>query len=646
MSLTDVLERIEYCRRPLSQPYSIPGLWIDSKTTSAAQVDPYSFYQRKISDILHVEPQPLIEGSGGGEWTRYAVIYNLFPRVTAAWDHDNDGYLSQQASVDGWRDTGTLLKCIALLPYIRNMGFNTIHLLPVMSVGQDGKKGTLGSPYSTRNLYHIDPNLDEPALGLTAPQLLNAFVEGAHRLGMRVTTEFVLRIAARDADWVKEHPDWFYWIRADIPDRVAGSSVSKTLNSFGPPHLSPEAVGQIKHKIGAGDYDDLPAPSEHYQAMFTPPPAPHQVYMEDGRYFGTLDDGTKVRVPGAFSDWHFEDSQPLWSDATYFRLYTHPDFNYMAYNTLRIYDNRLTEPEYVNEPLWQSLVGVIPHYQHEYNIDGVLIDMGHALPITLKQRMVATARAINPDFAFWDENFSISDVSRREGYNAVMGWWMLGAHHGDDLRNLLRQLAHQPFPVHFFAAPENHNTPRAASRLGGTIYSHYALAMAMGTPGLPFILSGFELGETQPMNTGMGFNREELDKYPADKLPLFSQWSFNWTRPDNLVKSVTVALGIRKRYDWLFTDPDPATFMIGYSDNPAIVVFSRRKDDAWITFIGNADPTREQRGRAVLNVRTGRVPGLWGTGAEKMELRREVISNVTLSPAYVLIIDGGEVVRL
>jgi hypothetical protein len=170
--------------------------------------------------------------------------------------------------------------------------------------------------------------------------------------------------------------------------------------------------------------------------------------------------------------------------------------------------------------------------------------------------------------------------------------------------------------------------------------------MIISTPGLPFILSGFELGETQPMNTGMGFTKEEAEKYPMDKLPLFSAWSFNWTRSVNLVKSVTVALGIRKRYEWLFTDPDPGTFLIGYADNPALVAFSRRKDGTWINFIGNADPTREQKGRAALNVRTGQVPGLWGTGAEGMELRQEAVANVTLSPAYVLIVDGGEVVTL
>src|SRR5205814_2498275 len=97
-------------------------------------------------------------------------------------------------------------------------------------------------------------------------------------------------------------------------------------------------------------------------------------------------------------------------------------------------------------------------------------------------------------------------------------------------------MAHGNQPISFFAAPENHNTPRAMSRLGGSAYVHYALALAAMVPAVPFILTGFELGETQPINTGLGFGNEQLAHYPPEKLPLFSEWAFNWTRPDNLVK--------------------------------------------------------------------------------------------------------------
>ena len=201
-ALLAIIQRLEAYRHETAAPYFVPGLWVDGVTTEPIKVDPFAFYSQRLSEIHASEPQALVQGSGGGEWSRNAIIYNLFPRLTAAFDHDNDGSLT--GNVDGWHETGTLLKCIALLPYIRSLGFNTVHLLPISTIGQDGKKGTLGSPYAIRNPYLLDENLTEPLLELSADQLFTAFVEAAHRLGLRVILEFVLRTGARDSDWIRE----------------------------------------------------------------------------------------------------------------------------------------------------------------------------------------------------------------------------------------------------------------------------------------------------------------------------------------------------------------------------------------------------------------------------------------------------------
>lgn len=58
-------------------------------------------------------------GEPGGEWTRYAITYNMFPRLTTAFDHDGSGKLETGPNRGGWRDTGTLLKAIAFLPFLR-----------------------------------------------------------------------------------------------------------------------------------------------------------------------------------------------------------------------------------------------------------------------------------------------------------------------------------------------------------------------------------------------------------------------------------------------------------------------------------------------------------------------------------------------
>jgi starch synthase (maltosyl-transferring) len=618
-----------------STPYAIPGLWLDGVTTAAQQVEPYHFYHQRLQEIAASPAQPVITGKPGGGWSENAIIYNLFPRVTTAFDHNQDGTLHIGANDAGWRETGTLLKCIALLPYLKRIGFNTIHLLPITSVGQDGKKGNLGSPYGIRNPYKLDENLNEPALGVDVETLFAAFMEAAHHLGFRVVLEFVLRTSSKDGDIIKERPDWFYWIREDIPDRAPGS---RDPAAYGNPIFPPQVLGQVFDKVGRHDFRDLPPPPDTYRQMFVEPPKSENVYMEDGRWVGILPDGTRARIPGAFADWPPDDNQPPWGDVTYLRMYTHPEFNYIAYNTIRMYDERSAQPQYRNEPLWDYVAGVIPHWQRTFGIDGVMIDMGHALPMPLKQRVVSAAREVNPDFAFWDENFSISGQSRAEGYNAVMGYTMFDMHMPHKVRDFLGMLSGTTLPVRFFAAPENHNTLRAAARPGGLEYVRHAIALCMTMPGMPFVLSGLELGETQPINTGLGFSNEQIAHYPADRLPLFSAYAFDWTRPDNLVEALRQAIALRLKHPALFTDGHAGTIVFGNSDNPAILVYTRRNETGQVGIIANMDVLHPSSGRAVLGVHARSGVGIYGISGV-IPLNEELTVPVALDPGQVLAIE-------
>lgn len=636
--LTSIIDTLNSRHRPVTLPYLVPGLWADAQSATRLAVNPYEFYAQRLREILAMPPQPLVKAREGTDWSPRAIVYNLFPRVSAAFDHADDGRLDGKARPDGWRETGTLLKAITLLPYIQSLGCNTVHLLPITSVGQDGKKGTLGSPYGIRNPYVLDNNLTEPALDFSAEDLFRAFVEAAHHLGMRVVMEFVLRTASRDGDWIGAHPEWFYWIREDVPDRVPGYFDPA---AYGSPLFDGNTLGLIKHKVEAGDFYDLPAPPDSYRAMFTATPSADQMVMENGRWIGTLDDGTRVRVPGAFADWPPDDIQPPWTDVTYLRMYDHPDFNYIAYNTLRMYDNRLAQPENANQPLWDSIAGVIPYYQREFGIDGVMLDMGHALPMPLKRRIVEEAHQFNPEFAFWEENFAIEATSREEGYNAVMGYMVFDMNRPEGLRGLIERWMHQEVPIPFFATPENHNTPRAASRNGdGRLYAYYTLPMIIAMPGIPFIHSGFELCETQPINTGLGFTDEMLAQYPTEKLPLFSEWAYDWTYPNNLIEGVRYAMTLRQRYEDLLTNTMPESWRVGSCENPHILIFTRKMGVRSLTFIANTDLANHQAGRVLLSGVHLAVQGVWGT-PDALPVHHGLAMNVDLSPGYVLVLEGN-----
>ncbi len=622
-ALQQIIDHLHVQRRDLTTPYLIPGLWIDFQTPAAQNVNPYDFFAQRLQDILDSPRQPVIMGEPGGEWTRYAITYNMFPRLTTAFDHDGSGKLEIGQNRSGWRDTGTLLKAIAFLPFLRSMNFNTVHLLPITAVGQDGKKGTLGSPYAIRNPYKLDENLTEPGLvGVDVETLFKGFMEAAHRLGLRVVMEFVLRTAARDSDWIKEHPEWFYWINADIPDRVAGSRNPK---AFGSPIWPHDKLEEIHHRIGRGQLHDLPVPPDSYRKMFTAPPRSENIEMVDGRWYGRLDDGTVARIPGAFTDWPPEDAQPPWTDVTYLRLYDHPDFNYMAYNTLRMYDARIAQPENIVHPLWDAVEGIIPHYQINYGIDGVMLDMGHSLPKPLKQRVVQKARSLDPDFAFWGEDFSIGRHIRDEGYNAVMGYLFYDLHQPEKMQQFIDRISHHDPGITFFTAAENHNTPRHASRQNMLAQCHQALLFMVGLPGMPFICSGFEVFENRPINTGVGFSPDDIRIYPPERLPLFSEYAFDWARKDNLVGAIRYAMHLRRQHCELLSNPDTHTLTAGSSNNPRILVFFRTDEDYILVFAFNMTLYDFQAGEAEIFAQDYIAKGLWGfEGVTRMSERLSI----------------------
>jgi hypothetical protein len=305
-ALNTLLQRLEdLCATPAATSYSIPALWTDAGAQGVAQVEPHAYFRDRVRDIIAAPDEAPAMLSSGGEWTRSAVVYNMFVRLTTAWDHDGDGAIGIDDTERGYRETGTFLKAIALLPYIKRMGVNTVYLLPVTAIGVDGNKGSLGSPYAIRNPYKLDARLAEPFLEMGVEAEYAAFVEAAHHLGMRVVMEFVFRTAAKDSDWIADHPNWFYWIDAATPDR---GNTPETANGYGNPKFSPEELQIIATRVKRNDTNSLPPPSMEYRRLFSDPP--EHPALTDGRYIGTAPDGRSVRIPGAFADWPPDDVQP------------------------------------------------------------------------------------------------------------------------------------------------------------------------------------------------------------------------------------------------------------------------------------------------------------------------------------------------
>lgn len=520
--LGKILENLRQKAVPLN--IFVPGLWLNQHNRHPVNVDYYQFLITQISDIIKTPGPPKNKIQG---WTNNAVVYNLFIRLFSAYDHNQDGSIGEDGlditlNNDGIRETGTIIKTIALLPYLKQLGINTIHLLPITEIGIEGRKGDLGSPYAIKNPIKIDPNLADPIVNLSIEDQYKGLIEAAHHLGVRVVQEFIFRTASIDSTWTNEHPDWFYWIKAD--------------QKYGPPKFS---VDELKHilKVPKGKGKYIP-PSKSYRSQFKIPS--DQI------------DQNKYKTAGAFADWPPDDLQPPWSDVTYLRLYQHDyqcenNFNYIAYNTIRYYDPELTIDEHINHELWNKIAEIIPYYQKNFGIDGAMIDMGHALPDKLKSKIINKARNIDPAFAFWDENFDNKEATKQEGYDAVIGdaWYKISKRNG--FRNLIKK-GLKSLPLIYFGAAETHNSPRLSNdkkkKAAWMLFNILPNA-------IPFLHNGFELDEHLPVNTGLNFTEQQLEYLSHEKLALFYKTSMNW-ESNTITSFVRKTAELVTTYPWIF----------------------------------------------------------------------------------------------
>ena len=97
---------------------------------------------------------------------------------------------------------GTLRALEPHLPGLAKMGVGVLWFLPIQPIGQQQRKGSLGSYYSIRDYTAVNPEF-----GTLAD--FQRVVRRAHELGMKVLLDWVANHTAWDHPWAHAHPDWY-----------------------------------------------------------------------------------------------------------------------------------------------------------------------------------------------------------------------------------------------------------------------------------------------------------------------------------------------------------------------------------------------------------------------------------------------------
>ena len=576
--LLDVLKGHEHKNETYN--YVIPDLWNawgyqgeEMVRTSWGEliVNPYHFYSQVIESFILPKAEDEVNynqslslikqsyqdkpGYLGGDWIKDSVVYSMMVRTSTAWDHDRSGDLENH-NLYNLNETGTFVKSLVLLPLLKKMGVDTVYMLPISKFSLKDKKGELGSPYGVSNFFEIDQSLKDNMTGseMTVEEEFQAFVEACHILDMKVMIDIIPRTNSVESDLILEHPDWFYWVYTDTfheyyPPYVPGLGSTLTPKPEYLPYVyASEAVWNHIHKFSYAPNVIDPEKWERVVKEY------HET--EGASILDLVNREFGLTVAPAFSD-HINDVQPPWTDVTFFRMYLdHPVESqkylggqelppYILFDTIK---SNLYKGNIINEGLWATLSNIIPHYQQHYGIDGARIDMGHALPSELVNRIIANARTNDPDFCFIAEELQEENakVSRDNGYNMIIGYGFYQEPRVYEHRthNFMYESRHLPCPV--FAGGETHDTPRLAARDGGRTLSKMLTVMNMFMPnGVPFINSGQEVYETQPMNTGLDCRDYEQYMLPQNdryfgKLALFDKFALHylnhmrWELPDTL----------------------------------------------------------------------------------------------------------------
>ncbi len=98
---------------------------------------------------------------------------------------------------------GTLKAAQGRLEFLQNLGIDVIWIMPIYPIGEDSRKGGLGSYYSIKDYCDVNPEMG------TLDDFDN-FLAQAHKLGMKVILDWVANHTARDARWINEKDKNWY----------------------------------------------------------------------------------------------------------------------------------------------------------------------------------------------------------------------------------------------------------------------------------------------------------------------------------------------------------------------------------------------------------------------------------------------------
>ena len=88
------------------------------------------------------------------------------------------------------------------LPKLKELGADILWLMPIHPIGENNRKGTLGSYYSVKDYKAVNPEFG-------TIEEFKSLVKMVHKMGMYVIIDWVANHTAWDNPWITEHPEFY-----------------------------------------------------------------------------------------------------------------------------------------------------------------------------------------------------------------------------------------------------------------------------------------------------------------------------------------------------------------------------------------------------------------------------------------------------
>ncbi len=162
-----------------------------------------------------------------------------------AWVHSTNVY---EVNIRQYTPEGTFNAFAAALPRLKDMGVETLWLMPVTPIAQQHKKGSLGSPYACSDYTAINPEL-----GTLAD--FKALVKKAHDMGFKLIIDWVANHTGWDHRWTVEHPGYYLKDSATKNFKMASGMDDIIELDYGNPALRRAMIEAMQYWVKECDID-------------------------------------------------------------------------------------------------------------------------------------------------------------------------------------------------------------------------------------------------------------------------------------------------------------------------------------------------------------------------------------------------------